>query len=115
MSNQENYKWKEKPYKKGKFVSKIVEGKISPQQTYKSVYFDPVLTEESVKMYQSSYEVVNASKSLAYSMEELASGLRDGEVGYREHLNTTEGFDKVLQEVEGNVAKLIKIINGEEL
>ena len=77
-------------------------------------YHDPVLTKESVKMYQSSFEIKQDLKSLENSMGELSGNLRYGEVGYAEHLNTTDGFEKFLQEVEGNVAKLIKIINGED-
>ena len=90
MSNQENYKQQSDPY------------------------HDPVLTEESVKMYQSSFEIKQDLKSLENSMGELSGNLRYGEVGYAEHLNTTDGFEKFLQEVEGNIAKLIKIINGED-
>ena len=77
-------------------------------------YHDPVLTKESKKMYQSSKEVEEAGQILLNSIREFASELRHGEVGYAEHLNTTDGFEKFLQEVEGNVNKLIHLIYGED-
>ena len=78
-----------------------------------------LLSKSSSKLFQSSPDIRQATKELEIVMGNLTGSLRhstdDSFAGYSEHSWSTEWFDEFLQEVEGNVAKLIKIINGEEL